>query len=285
MKFAVIGGDMRQAKLAELLLSDGHDVSVFAIDKLRADTGADIAATVRDADCIVLPLPIAASDGVLSAPLSASSHTILSVFEKLRPEQVICAGKVDTETAEQAAALGLELIDYLEREEFAIQGAIATAEGAIGIVMKETAVTLCGLRCLVIGYGRIGKVLCYRLHGLGARITAAARGFEDLAWIRAYGYDALDTARLDGKLSGFDVIVNTVPSRVLGAHRLKEMSPDCFLLDLASKPGGMDFAAASDLGVRAVWALGIPGETAPVSAGAAVRDTIYNILKEKGVLQ
>ena len=29
MEFAIIGGDMRQAKLAELLAADGHAVSAF----------------------------------------------------------------------------------------------------------------------------------------------------------------------------------------------------------------------------------------------------------------
>jgi len=289
MKFAVIGGDMRQAKLAELLLADGHDVSVFAIDKFRLEDGVnhtDSAATaVRDAACVVLPLPVVAKERILNTPLSSGLHTTQNTFAELRPDQVICAGKVDTATAEQAASLGLELIDYLAREEFAIQGALATAEGAIGIIMKETAVTLCHLNCLVIGFGRIGKILCHRLRGMGAHVTASARKCADIAWVKSYGYDALETSRLDGELSKFDIIVNTVPARVLGKHRLQELKPGCFLLDLSSKPGGLDFSAASNLGVKALWALGLPGEVAPVSAGAAVRDTIYNILREKGVLQ
>jgi dipicolinate synthase subunit A len=60
-----------------------------------------------------------------------------------------------------------------------------------------------------------------------------------------------------------------------------ELRDDALCLDLASKPGGMDFAAASRLGVRAIWALSLPGEVAPESAGAIIRDTIYNILEEQ----
>ncbi len=114
-------------------------------------------------------------------------------------------------------------------------------------------------------------------------MTASARSYADMAWIRAYGYEVAHTEKLESHLSQFDVIINTVPARVLGENRLKELKPGCLCLDLASKPGGMDFTAASKLGVKAVWALSLPGEVAPVTSGAMIRDTIYNILREKGV--
>ncbi len=84
-------------------------------------------------------------------------------------------------------------------------------------------------------------------------------------------------------LGDYDVVVNTVPARVLGESRLSKLKHGCLCLDLASKPGGMDFSAASKLGVKAVWALSLPGEVAPVTSGAIIRGTIYNILREKGI--
>ena len=135
----------------------------------------------------------------------------------------------------------------------------------------------------MIGFGRIGKILCHRLRGLGAKVTATARNYADLAWIKAYGYEAEETGRIDDTLGQYDVVVNTVPARVLGEGRLSRLKRGCLCLDLASKPGGMDFSAASKLGVKAVWALSLPGEVAPVTSGAIIRDTILNILKEKGV--
>jgi dipicolinate synthase subunit A len=288
MKFAVIGGDMRQAKLAELLAADGHGVATFAIDKIRLAEGvsqSDLAKTgVRDAACVVLPLPLQSREGMLSAPLSGGLHTVREVLSVLSPEQTICAGRIDDNSRETADSMGLYIADYLEREEFAVLNAVAAAEGAVQLIMEETPVTVCGARCLVIGFGRIGKILCHRLRGLGAEVTASARSFADLAWIRAYGYRAEETGKLDGKLGGYDVVVNTVPARVIGEARLRELLPDCLCLDLASKPGGMDFTAASKLGVKAMWALSLPGEVAPVTSGAIIRDTIYNILREKGVM-
>ena len=54
------------------------------------------------------------------------------------------------------------------------------------------------------------------------------------------------------------------------------------MLDLASKPGGVDLAAAGELGLTVIWALSLPGKVAPVTAGAAIKTTIYNMLHELG---
>lgn len=79
-------------------------------------------------------------------------------------------------------------------------------------------------------------------------------------------------------------MINTVPSLVLGAADLAELPADCLLLDLASKPGGIDFDAAAALGRRAIWALSLPGKVAPVSAAGALRESIYTILQEEEIL-
>ncbi|MFQ9411106.1 MAG: hypothetical protein ACLR1T_08800 [Evtepia gabavorous] len=44
--------------------------------------------------------------------------------------------------------------------------------------------------------------------------------------------------------------------------------------------GGVDRAAAKDLGLRVLQAPGLPGRTAPVTAAAAIRDSVYHILWE-----
>lgn len=286
MKFAVIGGDMRQAKLAELLTEEGHCVNAFAVDKLKINKVTrkeKLSEAIADADCIILPLPATSSEGVINTPFSGAVLTARQVFSVISPGQIVCAGMVNAGLRELAEETGAILCDYFEREELIISNAASTAEGAIQIIMEETPYTLLGADCLVIGFGRIGKLLAHRLKAIGANVTVSARNHSDLAWIKAYGYKAENTNKLDGKLSGYNIIINTVPARVLGESRLVQISTDCLCLDLASKPGGIDFQAASRLGVHAVWALSLPGEVAPVTAGRSIMDTIYNILQEREV--
>lgn len=77
-------------------------------------------------------------------------------------------------------------------------------------------------------------------------------------------------------------MINTVPALLLNREALKQLKPDCLVIDLASKPGGVDFDAARELGIRVIWALSLPGKVAPVTAALAIRDTLYNILSELG---
>ena len=187
---------------------------------------------------------------------------------------------MDANFLRRAEEKGVRAFDYFAREELAVRNAVPTAEGAIQIAMEELGTTLFGARVLVIGYGRIGRLLAHRLKGLGARVTVSARKYEDLAWIEAFGCCAERTGELEGWLCSYDLIINTVPAPVLGEALLEDVSPECLIIDLASKPGGVDFEAAAALGIKVIWALSLPGKVAPVTSGKIIRDTVYHILQE-----
>ena len=126
-------------------------------------------------------------------------------------------------------------------------------------------------------------MLARQLRGLGAAVSVAARNYTDLAWAQVWSYGVERSDQLSGWLCGYDLVINTVPAPVLGRAELADLKPGCLVIDLASKPGGVDFTAAAELGVKVIWALSLPGKTAPVTAGLAIKNTIYNILTELGV--
>ncbi|WP_297209444.1 dipicolinate synthase subunit DpsA [uncultured Flavonifractor sp.] len=280
----IIGGDQRQVRLAGLLAEDGHTVHTLGLGEAGGGVRAEqTLAGAALADCVVLPLPVTAADGLLNAPLAEEALSLEKVLAVLRPGQVICAGRVDAAAAALARDRGLALHDYFAREELAVANAVPTAEGAIQIALEEMPVTLHGSRALVIGYGRLGRALAPRLAGLGAKVSVAARKYADLAWAEGFGFATEHTGELRGWLCGYDLIVNTVPVPVLGAEELGELKPECVVIDLASLPGGVDLKAAQTLGVRAVQALSLPGRVAPATAAAYLRSTICHILNELGV--
>ena len=278
LNFWVLGGDMRQAKLAQLLAEDGHRVHTFALEDgvepaglLSVEKGT---ARMGEGDCVVLPLPASDGKGRLNAPLSGRQIPMVDLLDAMTPEQVICGGMLDPATSALAAERRLSIQDYFAREELQIANAVPTAEGAIQIAMEQLPITLSGARGLVIGYGRTGKLVAQRMAALGARVSVAARRYEHLAWARALGYGAEHTSHLAGWLCGYDLVVNTVPARVLGQAELADLKPDCLAVACLEE--------AARLGRSVVWALSLPGKVAPVSAGAAVRDTVYHILHELG---
>lgn len=276
--FGVIGGDRRQAELARLLAADGNTVCTYGLDRWKpgGEGSLDHAAL---ADTVILPLPLCKGDGVLNCEEGPVPTTDL--FRRLHPGQMILAGQVKPQQRQEAAACGLTLEDYFLREELTVANAAATAEAAIQVAMEQLDRTLLGMPCLVLGFGRIGKLLSHRLHGLGAQVTATARKPEDLAWIRAFGWRPLETGALDGKLGAFGAVFSTIPSPVLGAPLLAQLPKDCLCVDLASVQG-IDLAAAERLGLPHVWARSLPGRMVPRTAAAVIRDAVYYILEERG---
>lgn len=162
--------------------------------------------------------------------------------------------------------------------------ALPTCEGAIQLAMEETPHTIQGSKCLIIGNGRLGSLLAHKLQALGAHVTVSARNARDFAKIATAGLPSLDTRKLAGHLSGFDLIFNTVPAPVLGAAELSELTPPCLVMDLASLPGGVEAGAPVVSGCRIMHALSLPGKVAPLSAARAVRDTVLTMLTEEGIL-
>jgi len=163
----------------------------------------------------------------------------------------------------------------------AVLNAVPTAEGAVSILLQELPKTLKDSTVLIVGYGRIGKILSRMLNGFGTDVWVAARKFSDLAWIEAQGFKPVPVSQIDRYIGDMDAVVNTVPALVITKEILKKARTDCYLLDLASAPGGIDFEAARELKIKFNWALGLPGKVAPLTAGDIIRKTIYNIIDEE----
>ncbi len=268
--YGIIGGDRRQAELARLLAEDGSTVRTYGLDRWIPALSAPLE-QVLAAETVILPLPLCSGSGMLNC--EGAALPTAELFRRLRPGQRVLAGQIPPAQQREAERCGLHLEDYFLREELTVANAAVTAEGAVQVAMERLERSLLGMECLVVGFGRIGKLLCHRLQGLSARVTATARRPEDLAWIRAYGWRALETGGLDGHLDHFGVVFNTVPSLILDAPLLEQLPRDCLCIELASRPG-MDLEAAERLGLPNVWARSLPGRLAPRTAAAAIRDTI-----------
>ena len=67
----------------------------------------------------------------------------------------------------------------------------------------------------------------------------------------------------------------------MGYIVLARLRSGSLIVDLASKPGGTDFAAAARRGHRAIHALSLPAACAPETAGEAVARTVQTMLQER----
>ena len=283
-KISVIGGDLRQLTLAKLLSGDGYDVSVFGFGKDSISEQFNIEndlKTASKADILILPMPVSIGKNILNAPFAENEICLSDVSENVPPHTLVLGGKLSEYVHDLFKRQ--KVIDYGEREELMIKNAVPTAEGAIELAISETPTTIAGSKCLVIGYGRIGKVLSKLLHDMRANVSVSARKHSDLAWISVNGCTPVHNRDIINSINEYDVIFNTVPALILDEKVLERINPDSVVIDLASKPGGVDFGKAKDLGLKVIWALSIPGKTAPITSGKIIKEAVSNILNEEGV--
>lgn len=147
--------------------------------------------------------------------------------------------------------------------------------------LAERTRTLWNSAILLAGFGPVGQALGVRLAALGAQVTVAARRPVQRALAESFGLRAVDLARLEQTAPAFDTVVNTIPAPVLTEAVLAALRSGSLIVDLASKPGGTDFAAARRLGHRAIHALSLPAACAPETAGEALARTVCEILAER----
>ena len=279
MKIGFIGGDLRQLTLMECFKKDGHTVKIYGYDE--AEDSVESASALDDCEVLVFPVPTCSGDGIFAPKSRCKIH--INDIKLANPRIIFYAGGNEI-FSKKLASSGALCINYLKDESLVQKNAIATAEGTLEILINETPETIFGSSVLVTGYGKVAKAVSKMLHSLGAYVTIAARRKEALAEAFCDGLFGVYISELGNIAGDFDVIINTVPSLVIDENVLMNVRNTSLIVDLASKPGGVDFAAAKDMNKQVIWALGIPGKVAPVTSGEIIYETLNDIIKEKGVL-
>ena len=241
---------MRQTYLAEML-SKKYKVYALGFDKniIKYDSITlfeNIAQCNIRVDCIIMPLPCSTDGIFLNAPFCRKSIPIETLTTIATEDCTIFGGGISKDINEMFASRGLKVFDFTKREEFNVYNAIATSEGAIQITLEELPETISGQKVLILGFGRISKVLANTLKNMGALVTISARKYSDLAWAEVYGYNSLHISKLESSLPCYNIVYNTIPTMILDAYRLNLLNKDCLIIDLASRPGGVDFQYCND---------------------------------------
>lgn len=222
---------------------------------------------IKNADVVLLPVPTTRDDKNIFCP--DTDKTIpLEIVNEAKPNALILSCGYSFKNK--------NCIDYLKCDDFCLLNAVPTAEGAISRVISDTPFCLWRSRVLVIGCGRVAKILADRLVALKCDVTVSARKSRDFAYLEALGIKHIHTQTVPQKTTQFDIIFNTIDVPIFDdINALK----NCYLYDLSTK-GCVNFEAAEQCGIKAVKLPGIPGKVAPHTAGKIIAQTVNDILGE-----
>jgi len=259
IKITIFGGDRRLRIAEEKLKSKGYIVDTLGL--WEKDCG-----NPENSDVLLFPVPTTKDGKTVYCPLT-QRVLLLSDFTDFSGKLFLSANySFDTQ----------KCIDYCKTDSYALLNAVPTAEGAISFAIENTPQTLWKSKVLVIGYGRTGKVLADRLKALGCRLTVSARRDRDFSLLDSLSIERCHTAELDSQKLDYDIIFNTIDFYAIDNNL--ESLKNTLLIDLSSK-GGFDIKKAESLGIKCKKLPGIPGKTAPYTAGDILAECVDNIVK------
>lgn len=283
VKIAVLGGDDRELILIGELVRMSATVAVAGFPREKMVHGAFAVNTVeeacKDAEVVILPLPGTTIDGKIRA-VYAEDNLILTekAISSISKNALVIIGSARPFLKEWSEKYGFHLMEIVEMDEIAILNSIPTAEGAIQIAMEETTGTIHGSRTCIIGFGRVAITLARTLKALGSEVTVVARNEGQLARAYEMGCQRAGFHELHEIMNSTNVVFNTVPYMVLDKDIIRYANPDVLIIDLAAQPGGTDFEAANNFGLKAILAPGLPGKVAPAFAGKILADVIPRLI-------
>jgi dipicolinate synthase subunit A len=244
--------DKRNIYLNKLLSADGSRVEEFNIKKQYAG-GAYI---------------------YIFAP---STEIDMGIAEAIIPGSVIFCIKIDDIMLKYLELKDVKVHRFFDDEVLAMQNAYITAEGALAYIILNTPKTLRESTALIMGYGRLGKALTGLIKKFGASVYVATNPIDEIALAKVNADYVCTINNCRKHLNFFDIIINTIPARVLDEKDYAKINKECFILDLASKPGGIDEDKVKELKLNMAHALGIPGKTASRSAAEHIRESVYRM--------
>ena len=114
---AIVGGDVRQVFLGELLAADGMRVGTVGLERHVCELPifCDMAALFAEADVVLLPMPVTRDEIYLHAPLANAPYRLKDVLDAIPAGTSVYGGAIPQTLYEPARRREIRLYDYLKQ--------------------------------------------------------------------------------------------------------------------------------------------------------------------------
>lgn len=268
-KVTVIGGDKRFSYLKDFLKA-----KYTVLEEIKSTTELNIR-NIKRSDIVILPYPCSFDNVNINAPSLDIPLPITMVFDLLSSSQVLFVGG---DISDGPPCPCTRVINYAASESLLLKNAELTAVGLLKTAIEEMEQSMFESKIAITGYGRVGKATLRIFNAVGAKTSVFLRNASDLKLLKESGVDAHFYDDFEYMSPSFDCLINTVPTKVISAHEISKINPECLLIEAASKPYGIDFAAADRHGLRTIIAGSLPGKTSPLTAAKIIYETIGELI-------
>lgn len=247
MKYFVDTVDKRNQVLKELLLKNGFSAFDFNFQNLTEIKKGDT--------CVFSPAKKFTKEEIESLPKQIN---------------IIC-GKLSEEYIEILKKKKNTIKNLMEDEIFTVKNANLTAEGVLAIMLNEVDVSLFDCSVLILGGGRIAKAMAVLLKSLGVNYAVVSYNpikFPSYYTLSNKCYYRNNFVR---DLDKYNVIVNTIPAKILDDDVVGAISSNMVFIETASVKCLDD---SKDLGFKYLFSPALPQRFSATTAGKLVYESI-----------
>ncbi len=252
MRFYVYEIDERQKAIGDYLTRCGH-IKVELSD-------------IKIADVVVLPFN----------NLSNIVNIDNDYFSLLNTNVKVFTGVNDKTTVEKFKSNSIDLINFMDYKEITIANSVPTAEGVLFYLLSEMKCTIFDANTLVIGFGVCGSEIAYKLKALNANVDILEISEEKIAQARLNKFNIIDESTIYNKK--YNVVINTVPMKVLNKTQLETIDKNTLIFDIASSPFGFETEQLKELEIPYKRILGLPSRFGVEYSGKVLGDFILKHL-------
>ncbi len=280
--FSIIGGDDRQAYMADNLSDMNFKIITYGLKLKTTNEKIKQANSIKDAlkhsKNVICPIPFTRDNVSVVSQVKNFSLLIQELKNNLNSKHRVFGGCIPDDFVKFADKRNIFLYDYMKNESFVIFNAIATAEAAIAQAILNSPINMHSSKCLVLGFGRCGKLIANKLKNLCKTVSICTRNENDRALASAYGYDTFDLFMLQRNIKDFNYIFNTIPETILKKELIENISKDAFILDITQS--GADLKECLKKSINLKISLAIPGKFKPKSSADALTNLTLQIINE-----
>ena len=152
-----------------MLRQEQYKIDTYGLEKSEdikpEEKSENLINSINNCDIIVTSIPLTKDRKIVNAPFAKQEIVVEDLFKTLQGKKVF-SGNIPNEYIENNRQI--EFIDLLQNEELTILNSIPSAEGAIQVAMEQSEITINSSKILILGFGRIGKILAKMLSGFGS---------------------------------------------------------------------------------------------------------------------
>jgi dipicolinate synthase subunit A len=272
-RIVILGGDLRSFHLYGLIREKYENLKLVGFDKIDP-LFALSEKVINAATFIIAPIPFTVDGKYIYLPQNSEQMSIEDVLSIIRCNVTILCNSIGNLNFSKA----VNVIDLSKNEEFLQKNTIATVEGIVEIMIRESDLTIHSSTVLIVGMGRIGSRLGSILQKFGSRISVVTNEQREKGIAFAEGFDLINFESLIDNVSKYDIVINTVPYPYFSRDIISKIKKSTLFIDVASQPGAIEECCKAEIPFKYLVARGIPGKSSPLSVAKYLADEVDKII-------